>query len=440
MSVFTRYGVVKPALGLFDQGIVSLTPFLASVLMGRINTQDEFGLYVLGVTVVAFLVELQTALISSPYMVYSPRLRGMKRARYAGGTLLAQLALGAAAAVALGASAVAVAVLDGGGDGGGDCGNGLAPVLGALALVIVFILLRDFIRRVAMARLEMADALVLDMAVSALQLAGLAALAVLGALNAPLAHIMIGAACAAASLVWMRRNRHRFEPSISHARGDFKRNWAMGKWLFASGLLWAVGIHAYPWILAAMHGTGAAGVWGACLGALSLVVAPQGGITNWLGPKIAITYARGGPAPLRRFVFRAAAGLGAALALMCLVLIVHADRILAVIYGEIYASSGIVLAIMAVGVIARGAAFCFSRGLFAIERADVDFWINLIPLAILGTFGLWAISTHGAVGAAAALLTSHAVAAAVRGIALAVLLRPLVAASAIDLEEAASKS
>ena len=42
--------------------------------------------------------------------------------------------------------------------------------------------------------------------------------------------------------------------------------------------------------------------------ALSLVVVPQGGITNWLGPRIAITYARGGPAPLRRFVFRAAAG------------------------------------------------------------------------------------------------------------------------------------
>jgi O-antigen/teichoic acid export membrane protein len=433
MIALNRYGVVKPAISLFDQGIVSLTPFIASVLIGRTNTPAEFGLYVLGVTVVAFLVELQTALISSPYMVYSPRLRGMRRARYAGGTLLLQLALGGLAAVVLGVAAIALTVFDGGGDG-------LARVLGALSIVILFILLRDFIRRVAMARLEMEGALVLDMAVSALQLAGLAALAMLGALNAPLAHIVIGAACAGVSLVWMRRNRHRFEPSVRHARRDLKLNWSMGRWLFASGVLWALGIHAYPWILAVLHGTEAAGVWGACLGALSLVVVPQGGITNWLGPRIAITYARGGPAPLRRFVFRAAAGFAAGLAILCSVLIVFADRILAALYGEIYASAAMVLAIMAIAVVARGAAFCFSRGLFAIERADVDFWINLIPVAILGTFGVWAISTHGAEGAAVALLVSHGVASAVRGIALAVLLRPLVAASAGEDDQAASET
>lgn len=73
-------------------------------------------------------------------------------------------------------------------------------------------------------------------------------------------------------------------------------------------------------------------------------------------------------------------------------------------------------------------------------RADVDFRINLIPLAILATLGVWAISVHGAVGAALALVTSHTVAAAIRGIALAVLLRPLVAAQAIDVQESASKS
>jgi O-antigen/teichoic acid export membrane protein len=311
----------------------------------------------------------------------------------------------------------------------------MTPVLGALALVIVFILLRDFIRRVAMARLEMEDALVLDMAVAALQLAGLTALAMVGALNAPLAHITIGAACAAVALFWMRRNRHRFAPSVSHARRDFQLNWSMGKWLFGSGVLWALGIHAYPWILAALHGAEAAGIWGACLGALSLVVVVQGGVTNWLGPKIAITFAQEGAAALRRVVFRAAGGFAAGLTVLCAVLIVFADQILAAIYGAIYASSGSVLAIMAVSVVARGAAFCFSRGLFAIERADVDFWINLIPLAILGTFGVWAITAHGAVGAAVALLASHAIASATRGIALAVLLRPLVAASASEPDD-----
>lgn len=431
MRSLARTGVVKPAISLFDQGIVSLTPFIASVLMGRVNSPAEFGLYVLGVTVVAFLVELQTALISSPYMVYSPRLRGLRRAQYTGGTLLLQLAFGGTAALVLGLTAIGLAVLDGG-------GGGLARVLGALALVILFILLRDFIRRVAMARLEMEDALVVDMAVSVLQLAGLGGLALLGALNAPLAHIMIGVACAVVALVWMRRNRHRFEPSLDHARRDLRLNWSMGRWLFGSGLLWALGIHAYPWILAALHGAAAAGIWGACLGALSLVVVVQGGVTNWLGPRIAITYAQDGPVALRRIVFGAATRFAGFLAILCSLLILFADRVLAALYGEIYASAGMVLAVMAVGVIARGAAFCFSRGLFAIERADVDFWINLIPLAILATFGVWAISVHGALGAAVALLASHAIASVARGVALAVLLRPLVADAAVELADPTS--
>jgi O-antigen/teichoic acid export membrane protein len=411
MTLLTRLGVPNAVISLMDQGVVSATAFVTGVVVSRTCSQSEFGLYTLGATLVVFLIELQTALISSPYMVYSPRLHDAERARYAGGNLILQLSLGLFAAVVLGAIATTITAF-------GIGSEGLAPVLGVLAVVVTFTLLRDFLRRVAMAHMQMENALFLDISVTVLQLSALVVIAVLEAMSAPLAHAMIGAACATASVVWMARHRNTFTPSFASARHDLKQNWSFGKWVFASGLLWAFSIHTYPWILAASHGTAAAGIWGACLTTLSLIIVPSTGLQNWLGPRIAITYATGGAQRMRRFVIRAALGFGAVLAVMAALMIAFDEVLLVLIFGETYASNGAVLSVLAASVIARGPAFCFSRGLFAIERADIDFWVNLIPLAVLLIVGLWATSAYGALGAAVSLFLAHTLVSAVRGVAL----------------------
>ena len=416
MTLLTRLGVPNPVISLMDQGVVSATAFATGVVVSRTCSQSEFGLYTLGATLVVFLIELQTALISSPYMVYSPRLQGAERARYAGGNLVLQLSLGLFAAVVLAVIAATITAF-------GMGSEGLAPVLTVLAVVVTFTLLRDFLRRVAMAHMQMETALFLDISVTCLQLSALVIVAVLEAMSAPLAHALIGAACATASVIWMARNRNTFSPSIASARRDLKQNWSFGKWVFASGLLWAISIHTYPWILAAFHGTAAAGVWGACITTLALMIVPSTGLQNWLGPRIAITFAEGGTKRMQRFVVRAAVGFGAVLTLMAALMIAFDEELLVLIFGEKYAGNGLVLSVLAASVIARGPAFCFSRGLFAIERADIDFWVNLVPLTVLLTVGMWAISAYGAIGAAVSLLVAHSLVSAVRGVALFVHLR-----------------
>ncbi len=49
----------------------------------------------LGFSIVLFVMSLQASLISTPYMVYSPRLKGGEHARYTGSTLIHQLGLSA---------------------------------------------------------------------------------------------------------------------------------------------------------------------------------------------------------------------------------------------------------------------------------------------------------------------------------------------------------
>ena len=60
---------------LADQGVSSATNFLTGVIIARACSKEELGLYMLGFSLVLFVTDLQTSLISTPYMVYAPRLK-----------------------------------------------------------------------------------------------------------------------------------------------------------------------------------------------------------------------------------------------------------------------------------------------------------------------------------------------------------------------------
>ena len=158
------------------QAFASGTNFGTGVIIGRLCGKEEYGLYYLGFTLLIFVIELQNALISTPYMVYAPRLEANEHRRYTGSTLIYQLGLSMAVMAALAVAAVALSF------GAGP--EGLAPVAWSLLAVIGLVTLRDFTRRVCFANLRMAAALCIDASVAALQLGTLFVLGWLGALSA----------------------------------------------------------------------------------------------------------------------------------------------------------------------------------------------------------------------------------------------------------------
>jgi O-antigen/teichoic acid export membrane protein len=87
---------------------------------------------------------------------------------------------------------------------------------------------------------------------------------------------------------------------------------------------------------------------------------------------------------------------------------------LVLIYGDKYSGYGLVVSILAFGMVAASIAFAFSRALFAMERSDVDFKVNFIPLFILLTCGVWLVRSFGPIGAAFGLLLANMAATAVR--------------------------
>lgn len=388
-------------LSLADQGVASATNFLTGVIIARACSKEELGLYMLGFSLILLVTDLQTSLISTPYMVYAPRLKDDAHALYTGSTLIQQLALSLLIVVALACGAFVVA--------SGVGPRGLGPVLWALVAVATLIMLREYARRVCFARLKVKRALLFDTCIAVGQISGLLLLAYFGLLSASRAYWVIGSACGIAVLSWLWSERSFYRLRISESLADLKKNWIFGKWVFASGLVWAVSMNLYPWLLAAFHGTASAGIWAACLGVVAIGNPAVQGVQNFLGPKIAHVYAEEGARASRRFVLRASAAFVLPMLLFGLAMMFGGGPLVTLLYGHQYAGNGLAVTILAFNLAVSAVAFSFSRALLAIERADLDFVVNLLALFIMVTLGLWLVRLLGPLGAAFGLLGANLV-------------------------------
>jgi O-antigen/teichoic acid export membrane protein len=379
-----------------DQAVASATNFATGIIIAHTCTKEELGLYALGFSLILLMTDLQTSLITTPYMIYAPRLKGSAHALYTGSTLIHQLAF--CLITMLGVACGAFAVTKGLGP------RGLGPVLWALVVVIALIMLREHARRVSFARLKLKTAFLFDTCIAVGQISGLLVLAHFGLLSASRAYWVIGSVCGIAVLVWLWSDRRFYDPRMSESLADLKKNWILGKWVFASGLVVAVSMNLYPWFLAFFHGTASTGVWAACLGVVSVGNPVLLGIQNLVGPKIAHIYVAEGPKALRRLVLKMTAVIVVPLSLLCVVMIFWGDSLVTLLYGRQYAGNSSVLAILALNLLVTAAAFPFTRALFAIERADLDFLGNFVALFIMLTLGLWLVRAFGPLGAALGLL------------------------------------
>jgi len=406
LSLSPERSLHQGIISLADQAVASATNFATGIIIARACSKEELGLYMLGFSLIFLMTDFQTSLITTPYMVYAPRLKGRAHALYTGSTLIHQLAfcLFTVFGVVCGAFVV----------GKGFGPKGLGPVLWALSLVIALIMLREHARRVSFARLRLKTAFLFDTSIAVGQIGGLLLLARFGILSASRAFWVIGSVCGIAVLVWLWTDREFYHPRMSESRADLKKNWVFGKWVFASGLVWALAMNLYPWFLAYFHGTASTGVWAACLGVVSVGNPALLGIQNFVGPKIAHVYAESGTKALRRFVLKITAAIFFPVSLLCLVLIVWGGRIIALIYGRQYAGNNLVVAVLAVNVLVFAASFTFSRALMAIERADLDFLANSAALFVMVVLGFWLVRSFGTLGAAIGFLAANFVTSTVR--------------------------
>jgi O-antigen/teichoic acid export membrane protein len=394
-------------LALGDQGLVSITNFATALLIGRVCGKPELGVYTLAWTLLSMVTEISGALITTPYTVFSPQLSRFRKSRYLGSLFVHQLVFAIIFALVIVSGACLGSLY-------GWISHSLRNVFATTAGAVVFVCVKEFVRRVSFAELKIGSAFLIDAMACGVQVGGVLLLFHLGSLSTSrtLEVLGISSAVAAGIWLWLRRRTFRFE-SLLYER-DLRRNWRFAKWVLASGLLSAIARYLYPWMLAAFHGTSATGGWAACAAIVAMCNPAVLGLSNYALPRISNIYARSGSAAMQRSVNRFSLLFVLLLLPVVVTLGACGERIVTGVYGMAYAGSAAVLFLLGLNMLINTLTNPYSQGLFNLDSAKADTLINVLWVVLLFTVGIVAVRLYAATGAASALLVSSSITAAVR--------------------------
>ena len=397
----------KSALSIADQAVVSATNFAITVMLGRLCGKPEVGLYYLALQAVFFARGLQDQLIAAPYLVYGGRKQGQEAARYLGSSLIHELCLIVVVALAFGTAAAS---------------GWLSPELSQLLWLLVgaapLMLLREFIRQISFAELRVAEALVIDCCVSALQIAALAAAAYVGLLSAPLTYILLSIGCGLATVAWLVRRRGTFLAGRRTAWADWRSNWQFGRWALASQLLGQTMPLVLPWIVAGTHGEAATGTLGVSTTLIGFANMYVLGLSNFICPRAAQAFARNGVRELVAVLQRAAIMHLSLLVPFAIAMLVAGQPLMTFVYGPDFADAGTIMAVLAAAAVINSLGIVAGNGLWAMELPSANFRADACAMVVWLAATAVFVPLYGALGAAIASAAGTTVGAAVRGVVL----------------------
>lgn len=358
-----------------DQAIISLSSFLATVIVGRVCGAEALGVFVLAVTTFWLLAGIPNSLVWTPYTSRAPRLSPVRRARYAGSVTAHMALVTAAIAAALLVVALVSVVIS----------SEAAWFSTTCILLIPFsvmMLLREHVRRIYWAHLQVYDLLMIDAPIAIVQITLLLALAWFKLLSVATALLAIGIACAVA-ISWFVREHRRLEFRSGRVWLHWQYNLRFGRWLLAVSLAWLVGDSAYRWIIGWLHGLDAVGQLAAaqatvmCINPLLLTVQTYGRAVA------SNQFAVDGIGGLRRvtvnctLIVAATAGI----AFICLAMV--GGPLVAWIFGSAYGELGTVVATLSIGMFARFLSVPIDAAMVTLRQGRVMFYAAVAQLIVI---------------------------------------------------------
>jgi O-antigen/teichoic acid export membrane protein len=393
---------------LFDQALVSIASFFTNFLLLRhfAGDSEHYAYYTLAFNLMIWAAEFQAMLVLTPHTMRTPRLSGRQLRQFHGSTLLHSTAVSLLTSAGMLISAVIAAGHD----------VQMSHVLLALAGGLLVIGLRNYVRPYLFAAKSPMTAVAVDLTAAVVQIGGLLLLQRAGHLNAWSAILMTAVAAAIPSLIWLFTARRRFEPHLGNALVDFKQDWIVTRWVFLSGMTWNIGMQLYPWLIASTRDKQDVAMWGACF-QLACVANPLlMGLQNFIGPRIAEACVELSSRAFVKHVYKTCLTTTFLMTGPAVVLSIFADDALHWITRGQSSGHAVTITLLCTAIVIQAGTFTLSRGLFAMQRADIDMYCNTLPMVVLFTVGLWATSHYGIAGAAASMVLAQVLAVASRAI------------------------
>ena len=400
-------GVRQGAVVLVDQGFYSFANFLTGVLVARSCEREQYGFYVLALTLLNVGAAVLSSLATAPFTVTWPRLNQVARRTYLGTSILLSAGV-TIVLVAVFAMMALVLIMSG-------MLTGLGIVVLAMSTAMGFVLLRNLVRSVYLAQLRVWRAFLVG------SITNVAAVALLSwsysssVLTPSVAYLIMAASASGAGLLAIgleaRAGGLKFSLSKTSVRTYWQENWRIGKWLLAGTGLYIISGHMHPWALAAMKGPELAAVFGACLLPVAVVNPALQGLARYLEPQAARAAVMG-PAHVRRLTHLMMLFVAIAFAALLVLFLLSGGYIMHRLFGGKYDGLGLLLVLIIVEEGFGAVRMPLNCGLLAIKRTEVGFQSQLISAVVAVVLGLPLIYLIGPLGAACSLCVSKSLSTA----------------------------
>lgn len=376
-----RKRILATNLGVFfDQALVSVASFAASIVVGRTCGKEELGAFSLAVSTFWLLAGISNALVWTPYVTKAPRLRPRRR-RLLLGSVTSHLVL-------VSASLAAILLL---------CAwipwPGLADKEWFTSLCLAFVPytvmmhLREHFRRVHLAHIDSRQLLLLDLPVVLLQLGLLLGLAKAQYLSASMALLCYAIGCLPA-LVYLAVQRDDYPMINSRVKLHWLQNFSFGRWLLVMSIAWLLGDAALRWLVGLFHGRAELGRFAAAFTVVMFVNPLVLTIQNLSRSYAARALVARGPQRLQAWTLRQSLWLGLAGGIVLGVIAVAGDPLVSLLYGGEFAGLGSVVAVLCAGYFLNLLTVPTEAALSALQEGKSIFLAGSIRLFSILVFGI----------------------------------------------------
>lgn len=404
----SRQGAQDWLLAAADQGLISLSNFLAGVYLARMLDPTQFGIYAVGFLLLHGVGAVQEGIILQPMSTLGAMLAGPRFGRYltATGVLQAVEALASAVAVAIGGWILT------------RLGNDTAgPTLFGLWFVFLVWQPQEYLRRLFYPARRIQDAVLNTAVASGLRLVVLVWFGSRGGLTgiAGMHAIAWGALAALPLGLWQARRIWRW--SELDVRAAWRENWSFGRWILGGQLAAWVSLEVYPIMAAGLISFAAAGAYRAVQTLVAPVHVVIAALDPFLTPRASRAEARLGRAALRRVLRLAFIYLVAPVLAYLLLVTLAAPALLDLLFGDKYLAYAPAVALFALQYAFWFLYFPFQVGLKALQRTRPIFVAHGLAIMAMFTLGIALIRLLGVYGAVLGQVVNALIALIVIGLA-----------------------
>lgn len=388
-SLLSGQGARQGYLAAVDQGVISASNFLATIILARSITPTELGVYGVGFIALRLVRSLQEGLVVQPMNVYGAGMDEHSFRRYATSSSVLQISLAASSSLVAAISGWLLTAL----------GNDTAgPALFSLWFAFLWWQLQEYIRRMLYTRGMVFSAVVNTVFANAFRIFLLLWWAKQGKLTGILGLDAIAWGSLVALLPGLWATRSYWVRDFPNLKQTWIRNWGLGRWLLGSSLANWVAVEFYPVLTAGMISFAAAGAYRALQNLVAPIHLLLRATDTFLTPRAARLYELNGQTAMRRTLRLIYLISGIPILGVLAIAILFPTPLLRLLYGETYLAYSSSMALMGLFYALLYAYYPLQTAFKAARLTRPIFLANLGAIAAMFTIGIWAILRWGVAG------------------------------------------